>query len=148
MVKGQAYINNVDASYYGATFIRGFYEALMTPAPIKQYIQNNSRLEHGVRVVATSTNTKLDKRDITLQVMIEGETQAAYLQNYENFLSAITQGVFQLRVPKLSNKTYKLVYTSCTKHGNYGLKKGIFALKLTEPNPSDRTTPVETTPTT
>ena len=136
MITGQAYINNVDVANYGATFIRGFYETLLTPAPTKQFIQNNSRLEHGVRVVANSTNTKLDKRDVQLQVMIEGATQAAYLQNYAAFIGAITQGLINLRVPKL-DKTYKLVYTSCSKYGDYGLKKGIFTLKFTEPNPND-----------
>lgn len=135
MISGQAYINDVDVANYGATFIRGWYEALLTPAPTKQYISNNSRLEHGIRVVANEQNTKLDKREVQLQVMIEGATQAAYLQHYESFLDAITKGLFSLRVPALNNRTYKLVYTSCTKYGNYGLKKGIFTLKFTEPNP-------------
>ena len=136
MIQGQAYINTVDVANYGATFIRGFYEALLTPAPTKQYISNSSRLEHGIRVVANAQNTKLDKRDVQLQVMIEGSTQAQYLQRYEAFLDAIQQGKIKLYVPKLG-RTYKLVYTNCSKYGNYGLKKGIFTLKFTEPDPSD-----------
>lgn len=136
MITGQAYINTVDVANYGATFIRGWYEELLTPAPTKQYISNDSRLEHGVRVVANAQNTKLDKREVQLQVMIEGSTQEQYLQRYEAFLAAITQGLIKLYVPKL-DRTYKLVYTNCTKYGNYGLKKGIFTLKFTEPNPKD-----------
>ena len=45
-MKGQAYINEKDIFVnYGATLIRGAYEALLTPAAAKSYISNESRMQ-------------------------------------------------------------------------------------------------------
>ncbi|MBR1730851.1 MAG: hypothetical protein IJ725_00235 [Ruminococcus sp.] len=137
MIKNQAYINEVDIATYGATLIRGWREALLTPAPAKAPITSTSRLEHGVRVVSNKDNMKLDKRDVQLQVFIEGSSVNEYLGNYEAFLAAITQGEFELRVPELKNRTYKLVYSNCSKYGDYGLIRGIFTLKFTEYKPKE-----------
>lgn len=145
-MKGQAYIKLVgddDTSYvdiatFGVTLIRGWREALLTPPPIKSLITNDSRLSNGVSVIAKSENIKLDKRDLSLQFFLEGKNTVDYLSKYESFLTKIAySGQFCLKVPCLG-KVYKLVYSQCSKFGDYGLKKGNFTLKLTEYNPSDR----------
>lgn len=145
-MKGQAYVKLVgedDASYvdistFGVTLIRGWREALLTPPPIKSLITNDSRLSDGISVLARSENIKLDKRDLSLQFYLEGKDTSDYLSKYELFLSKIAySGQFCLKVPCLG-KVYKLVYSQCSKFGDYGLKKGNFTLKLTEYNPNDR----------
>lgn len=133
--KDSAYI---DVDEYGVTFTKGWREALLTPAPIKSYITNDSRLEHGQTVIATPTFAKKDKRDISLSFILEGKTESDYLSKYENFLNKIAySGEFCLKVPCLKT-IYKLVYSQCSKFGDYGLKKGNFTLKLNEYNPNDR----------
>ncbi len=145
-MKGQAYIKLVsesDAGYidlneYGITLIRGWREALLTPTGIKSIVTNDNRLEHGVSVIAGSQYIKKDKRDITLSFFLEGSNEMDYLQKYEEFLDKIAyNGQFCLKVPCLK-KVFKLVYSSCSKYGDYGLKKSNFTLKLTEYNPNDR----------
>lgn len=128
----------VDLDKFGITLIRGWREALLTPTPIKSYVTNDSRLEHGQSVVATSKYAKKDKRDVSISFFLEGNTEEDYLQKYEDFLNKIAySGEFCMKVPRLK-RVYKLVYSQCSQFGDYGLKKGKFVLKLTEYNPNDR----------
>lgn len=145
---GQAYIklaDEADAKYvdlnnYGITLVRGWREALLTPAGVKSFVTNDNRLEHGVSVIAKPKNTKMDKRDVSISFFLEGSDESDYLQKYEDFLNKIAyNGQFCLKVPCLK-RVFKLVYSSCSKYGDYGLKKSNFTLKLTEYNPNDRVT--------
>ena len=140
-MKGQAYINGTDISTWGVLLLKGTYEALLKPAPMKDWIFNSSRLAHGVEYLERSA--KFNSRSISISVLIEGiahdnvSAESDYLSKYSSFLDAISQGVFSLSVPTLG-LTYKLVYNECSSYGDYGLNKGKFTLKLTEPNPTDR----------
>lgn len=137
-MKGQAFINDKDIWLtWRASLCKGSYEQLLKPAPMKEYITNNSRGEHGMRIVANSGNSKTDYRTLSLSLFIEGDTQSEYLNNIETFIDEISSGVFSLKIPRL-NKVYQLVYTDCSNYGDYGLKKGKFVIKLTEPNTKDR----------
>lgn len=130
----------VDLDSFGITLVRGWREALLTPAPVKSYVTNSSRLEDGERIIALPENAKRDKRDVSITFFLEGKTQADYLSNYESFLNKIAySGQFCLKVPVL-NRIFKLVYSQCSQFGDYGLKKGKFTIKLTESNPGDRET--------
>lgn len=145
-MKNQAFIKLVgeaDTAYadldtFGVTLIRGWREALLTPTPVKSYVTNDSRIQHGQSVIATSTYAKKDKRDVSISFLLEGATEEDYLQKYESFLDKVAySGQFCLKVPRLK-RVFKLVYSQCSKFGDYGLKKGNFTLKLTEYNPEDR----------
>lgn len=136
-------VNEDDSSYvdldtFGITLIRGWREALLTPAPVKEYVTNDSRLQHGQSVIATPKYAKKDKRDVSITFFLEGKTEEEYLQRYEDFLNQIAySGEFCLKIPQLK-RIFKLVYSQCSQFGDYGLKKGKFVLKLTEYNPDDR----------
>lgn len=136
-------INEGDSSYvdldiFGITLVKGWREALLTPAPVKDYVTNDSRLEHGQSIIATPKYAKKDKRDVSISFFLEGKTEEEYLQRYENFLDKIAySGEFCLKVPQLK-RIFKLVYSQCSQFGDYGLKRGKFVLKLTEYNPDDR----------
>jgi hypothetical protein len=147
-MKGQAYIklaDEADAKYvdlneYGIILVRGWREALLTPTGVKSFVTNDNRLEHGITVIANPKNTKMDKRDVSISFFLEGSDESDYLQKYENFLNKIAyNGQICLKVPSLK-KVFKFVYSSCTKYGDYGLKRSNFTLKLTEYNPNDRET--------
>lgn len=137
-MKGQAYINDKDVfTTWKVSFLHGFFEALLKPAPMKEYIGNASRLEHGKRYVANESTSRTDERTISLTLFIEGDSQAQYLTNVESFFSEMEKGGFTLKVPKL-NKVYHFVYSECSQYGDFGLRRGKFVLKLTEPNTKDR----------
>ena len=94
-MKNQAFIKLVgeaDTAYadldtFGVTLVRGWREALLTPAPVKNYITNDSRLEHGEAIIASSKYAKLAKRDVSITFFLEGNSQDDYLQKYEVFLT-------------------------------------------------------------
>ena len=139
---GQATINGVDISSYGATLAKGTYDALNAEAPAKEYISNESRLQHGIRIVADEENAKLDKREVTIKVLIEGKG-GTFHANVRSFISAITKGMFALSVSTLGT-TYNMVYQSCGKPEIYGktgdgITMAVFPIKLLEPNPNNRT---------
>lgn len=145
-MKNQAYLKivgeddkaYVDLDTYGVTLVRGWREALLTPTGVKSLVTNDNRLEHGVAVMAKAANIKKDKRDVSLSFFLEGTSEEDYLQKYENFLAKIAYGgQFCFKVPCLK-RVFKFVYSSCSKYGDYGLKKSNFTLKLTEYNPEDR----------
>lgn len=146
-MKGQAFIkypDEDDTKYrdlyeiYGVTLTRGWREALLKPAAVKDYSKNDSRLEDGIRIIAKKEYAKKKERDIQLSFILEAESETQYLANYEKFLNDIAySGMIYLKVPVM-NKVFKVVYTDCQKFGDFGLEKGNFTLKLTEPNPADR----------
>lgn len=139
----------------GMKLLSGAYEALLTPASMKEYITNSSRLEHGNRIVSNPTLSKKDARNITISLFIEGTgstsalRKVSYIQRFNALITAITSGEFALQSDEIdsalgttTNHTYyKLVYTNCSKYGDYGIEKGKFTLRLVENNPADRTKP-------
>lgn len=131
---GQAYINNKDLNTWGACLGRGAYEALLKPAPAKELLSNNSRLQNGKQVIAD--NFRLDERNIAISFWIVGVSEIDYLQKYQSFLDEVTKGVIILKVPYLRT-IYKLIYTDCSSYGHYD-KKGKITLKLNEPSIDDR----------
>ena len=53
-----------------------------------------------------------------------------------NTVQGITQTILEKkRIPKLKNRSYKLVYTGIKQYGMYGAKKGKFVVNFIEPNP-------------
>lgn len=145
-MKNQAFIKLVgeaDTAYadldtFGITLIRGWREALLTPAPVKEFVTNDSRLENGVSVIATPKYTKRNMREVSLSMFLEGSSEDDYLDKYEKFLGKVAySGQFCLKVPCMK-RVFKLVYSQCSNYGDYGFKKGNFTLKLTEYDPTDR----------
>lgn len=133
---GQCYINNQDMfKTWGASLVRGAYEAILTPAPLKAFIENKFRTEHGTRVIPN--NPKIEERTVSISIFIEGKDETDYLQKYESFVQELYKGVIRMRISKLK-KEFNFLYDGCTKYGDYGLMKGKFTLKLREPNPDNR----------
>lgn len=122
-------------SEFRGRFGKGNYEKLLAPAPMKQYITNESRLEHGKRIM--TNNAKTDSRDVSLVIYIEGASEDDYLNRYQSFLEELQTGRITLAVKKLKT-IYHFVYNSCSPYGDYGLKMGKFTLKLTEEDVTNR----------
>ena len=134
---GLAFINDRDMwGTYGARLSKGTYEALLTPTSLKPFIENSSRLLHGTEVWVEQ-NPRMQERDVSFVITITGKSEKDYLEKYHNLIQVFQQGWVELRVPKLHTE-YRLLYDSCTKFGNYGLKLGKFSLRFREPDPSWR----------
>lgn len=124
-------------SVFRCRVAKGTYEKLLTPAPMKAYITNENRLEHGKKIM--TENSRTDSREISIQVFVEGDTEDEYLTNYQSFLNELQTGKLILSVPRLRT-IFSFVYTGGGSYGDYGLKRGKFTLKLIEPSISNRQT--------
>ena len=117
----------------------GFLDALDAPLPLKEFPEDESRLENGIKV--DTSNPKVSSREIVLGFTITGKSENDYRNKKAAFLSELQKGVFTVKVPALNNEAYKLVYTG--RSISYGISKsrdfGHFTMKCTEPNPADRT---------
>ena len=122
---------------FGVRLLRGAYESLLTPAPMKSYVTNESRLEHGKRYIPV--NAKMQERDVSLNVILEGADYDDYLGKYESFLNLLSSGLTLLKVPRLK-RIFKLVYTRTSKFQFYGYNRATFTLEFVEPDPSARQT--------
>lgn len=136
---GELFINGKDAwDTWGVNMGEGFLDALDAPLQMKDYIENESRLEHGKRVIID--NAKVDSREITLQFTIEGSSESDYRSKKKAFQTELEKGAVNIKVPVLGNEVYKMIYLG--KNISYGLSPDrCFAKvssKFCEPNPMDR----------
>ena len=137
---GELLINGKDAwTEWGVNMGNGFIDTLDAPLEMKEYVENESRLEHGKRVM--TTNAKVASRDVTLSFTIKGASVNDYRAKRMAFFAELQKGAFSIKVPALSDDVYHLVYTG--KSVSYGLsldgKFSHFSMKVTEPNPAERT---------
>lgn len=107
---------------------------LMTPPPMKDRVQSESRIEHGVRVVTDDT-PYLASRDFTLNLSVHGSTESDFLTNYSALCSELRTGLVNITV--LGN-TYHCLYLSCQQFSQFMRGVGKFVLRLREYNPSNR----------
>ena len=132
-------INNKDAwSSWGVRMGDGFLDAIDGFNQMKDYIENESRLEHGKRVI--TDNAKVASREITLQFTIEGNSESDYRTKKKAFQIELEKSDVNIKIPALGNEVYKLVYLG--KSISYGMSLdrcfGKISSKFCEPNPMDR----------
>lgn len=136
---GDLFINGKDAfSTWGVRMGDSFLDSIDGFNEMKDYIENESRLEHGKRVI--TDNAKVDSREITLQFTIEGSSESDYRSKKKAFQTELEKGAVNIKVPVLGNEVYKLIYLG--KSVSYGLSLdrcfGKVSSKFEEPNPMDR----------
>lgn len=135
---GELLINGKDAfDILGASIGDGFLDAILAPAPKKDYITNSSRLKDGKIITG---NAKYDERSLTLVFEIEGSNTSDYLNKLKLFYKELNAAPLLLKVPPLGSDVYKLYYQ--TSNG-FALNKAIthskVTVKFTEPDPTNRT---------
>lgn len=138
-MKGELLINGKDAwTTWGVCMGEGFLDSIDAPVPMKDYIENESRLEHGKRII--TENAKVDSRNFTLEFTIMGSTESDYRAKKKAFESELYKGPITVQIPKLNSEVYRLVYLG--KSISYGLSLnrcfGKFSSKFEEPNPANR----------
>lgn len=133
-------INGKDAkATWGIVFDSSAVSALMTPAAMKDYIENSSRTEHGKRVITNSTLAKVDFRSVTLTFALYANTEDAFFSKYASFCDEIQKtGELTVVLSVQPTVAYKLIYKSCTQFTQYNNRLAKFSLKCEETNPKDR----------
>lgn len=136
-MKKELYINGKDAyTTWGITMDNTALSELMTPPSNKAFIENESRLEHGKRVVPA--NPRIDARNLTLQINLTATDEAQFFERYESFCEELATGVLEIETKYQPGVVYKTVYQSCSQFSQFMRGIGKFTLKLVEPNPNDR----------
>lgn len=132
-------INGKDAlTTWGVRMGSGFLDAIDSFNEMKDFVSDESRLEHGKRVVVE--NPKVKSREITLQFTIQGASESEYRERKNLFQKELEKGNVTIKVPALGNVVFKLIYLG--KNISYGLSLtrsfGKISCKFEEPNPMDR----------
>ena len=148
---GDILINGEDAIKWGLNLEEGALSALMTPPPMKDFIESRSRLQSGSRVITKSP--RYDSRTISLPFHIVAKTKEDFFNKYAAFCDdVLSKGAFTLETRYQQRRTiidngkeitippvvYHLVYVSCTQFSQYQREMAKFTLKVIEPNPNDR----------
>lgn len=139
-MKGDLIVNRKDAfTTWGIRIGEGFLDALGSSVPMKEFIVNKSRLEHGKRVITTTP--KVDERELTLSFTIEGVTASDYQEKKKAFFEELYKGVIDIQVPLVSSEIYHLIYLgkNITYAQSLDRTFGKCSMKFCEPNPDNRT---------
>lgn len=137
-MKDELFINGKDAYLtWGISMADTSLSELMTPPSNKAFIENESRLQHGKRVVPV--DPKWDQRNLTLQINLTAATETQFLARYDGFCKELATGVLHIKTKYQPGVVYKTIYLSCGQFSQFMRGIGKFSLKLNEPNPNDRT---------
>lgn len=136
-MKEELYINGKDAYIsWGISLDETSLSELMTPASNKEFIENESRLEHGKQVLVS--NPRLNSRNLTLKINLTASSERQFFERYNSFCKELATGVLEIRTMYQPNLMYKTIYQSCSQFSQFMRGIGKFTLKLIEPNPNDR----------
>lgn len=132
-------INGRDAFLvWGVRMGDKFLDVFGASVPMKEFVENKSRLEHGKRVI--TTNPRLDSREIILAFTIEGNTPSDYADKKKRFYDELYKGGVTIQVPKNSDEVYHLIYLGKSVIYGQSLDRtfGKLSVKFEEINPAQR----------
>lgn len=138
-MKGDLIINGKDAyTTWGVSMGDSFIDNIEAPASLKDYITNESRAEHGKRVITDSSVMKVASRDVTLQFHIFGKTPELYMANKKAFQAILYSGVVDIKIPARGSEVYHLIYQGKQVSFSQSACDGMLSAKFEEPNPMNR----------
>lgn len=136
-MKDELYINGKDAyTTWGISMDDTSLSELMTPVSNKEFVENESRLEHGKKVIVS--NPRLDARNMTLKINLSATSEQQFFERYNSFCKELATGVLEIKTKYQPDVVYKTIYQSCSQFSQFMRGIGKFTLKLVEPNPNDR----------
>lgn len=137
-MKGELKINGSDVwTTYGVSMGEGFIDAIDSINEMKQYISNDCREEHGIRVIPSS---KVKERELTLHFTIQGNNPSDFRKKKTSFINLLESGVvLRVEIPSIEG-VYKLIYLGKGQTYKLSLNKSFcaFGARFLEPNPKDR----------
>lgn len=124
---------------YGVFFTSSSLSSLMSPAPMKDSAENDSRLQHGVRDIDGTDDARYDKKEFTLEMHITAATEDKFLANYNAFCKdVLSKRYFTLTTDYIPGVYYRMRYDNCNQFSEWFCSIGKFMLKLTELDPTNR----------
>lgn len=136
-MKDELYINGKDAyTTWGISMDDTSLSELMTPVSNKEFVENESRLEHGKKVIVS--NPRLDARNVTLKINLSATSEQQFFERYNSFCKELATGVLEIKSKYQPDVVYKTIYQSCSQFSQFMRGIGKFTLKLVESNPNDR----------
>lgn len=134
-------INGTNINTLGVSLEKGSYSALLLPAPLKDFVENNDPTQNGTEVLTHKKDgtslARIAERDVTLTFLIVGDNEADFMAKYAAFTSLLHDGDIDLYVSDL-DRTFHLIYSGATQYDNFRLKACKLAVKFREPNPANR----------
>lgn len=131
------YINGKDArDTWGIVTTLNTLSQLLTPPPMKEYVNNSSRLEHGIRYDVS--NPKYGQRDVTLEIQFTADSEDQFYERYSSFCEELSKGSLTVYTTDRPQVLYRFIFMSCTQFTQFRRGIATFSLKLVEPNPTDR----------
>lgn len=134
-------INGIAISAMGVSLEKGSYAALLTPAGLKGFVENNDPTKDGTEVLTHKKDgtplARIAEREVTLTFCVVGENKTDFMAKYANFVNILNNGTIDLYVPDLE-RTFHLIYQNSTQYNNFQLKACKLAVKFREPNPTNR----------
>lgn len=132
-------INGVDAlARFGARMGDGFLDAIFTPADVKDYVESESRLENGKRIILAAP--ALAAREVTLTFTVEGASREDFALKRDRLFNALYAGAVEIGIPKAGNEVFHLVYVG--KSVSFAMNTARtfckVSAKFIEPNPANR----------
>ena len=115
---------------WGVRMGDNFLDVLGAPVPLKEFIENKSRLD----------NPKLDERELTLVFTVEGDSPADYQAKKTAFYEELYKGKIDIQIPENSSDIYHLLYLGKSVSYAQSLDRtfGKISAKFCEYNPSNR----------
>lgn len=132
----ELFINGIDADTIGVVMGEDFLNALRTPVSFKEDIENDSAIEHGIRLVLSPY---VSQREVSLTFNIHGSDSASCESNEKALVNILYGRKLTIQVQGDENY-YRLIYTGAgvTYGRNYARTTCTIKAKFVEPNPKDR----------
>lgn len=131
-------INGMNArKHWGVLTTTNTLSALLAPPAMKENISNTSRLEHGTRV--DTSNPKVAQRELNLEIQMIADTEAQFYARHESLCAELQKGAIDMCLSDRPDVVYHFIYNSCSQYTQFRRGIATLSLKLTEPNPKDRT---------
>lgn len=136
---GELYINGKDAWIeWRVNMGQDFIDAIDAFVPMKEYVENDSRLEHGKRVLVVEP--RVASRELTLHFTIKGSNRQDFRERRREFEAELQKGFVEIHIPALGRHVYRLIYLG--KSISYAVNTARtfceISSKFEEPNPMDR----------
>jgi hypothetical protein len=138
MAHNELFINGENAfQKWGIVLGDTSLSALMTPASLKDFIKNDSRLKDGSSVILS--NPKVSERQVTIVIFLLATSELDFFTKYNAFCTEVLQtGRVNIRTIYQPGVEYKMIYESWSQFSQFERGMAKFTLKLIEPNPKDR----------
>ena len=99
---------------YGVCLKKGAYESLLEyPAP-KSLITWSDRRNNGVEYLADSDTMRVDKKNVSISVLLMAENESDYYQKYEALFKRIKAGIL-FHKSRTRGQDLKLVHSKASK---------------------------------